>query len=165
MITIGLPCIFHAFPRGNVGLWMPCAQLPAKRKLQQIMDGGTLYCTLATPFFSIRQGRTVRGYASYVHATSLTRCRCLEHIFVTLPNTINMISSGWLGPEELAHHTSLVRLRQDVITAAKGMALPDANGPGKLSLLGNLDRQIQGHLTAMRGHIRDLELLAEEQDM
>lgn len=65
-----------------------------------------------------------------------------------------------LGPEEAAHHTALIQLAAEVQRAISSLA--DATQSKASQSL--LDRQVQHKLAQLRAHIRDLELLAEEQD-
>lgn len=72
-----------------------------------------------------------------------------------------------LGPEEQEHHAALIALEQDVTTAALRSIQEAANGGARLVQQTNmhlLERAVQDQFAAMRGRIRDLELLTEEQD-
>lgn len=70
--------------------------------------------------------------------------------------------SDLMGPEELAHHDALCELRRSAMEAVAelcgGAAAP------KQPHVSKFDRTAQDTLAAMRARIRDLELLAEEQD-
>ncbi|KAL6764841.1 hypothetical protein V8C86DRAFT_1212619 [Haematococcus lacustris] len=67
---------------------------------------------------------------------------------------------GMLGDEEQTLHATLLGLERAVRESASGFA----NVSASKSQLQLLERQIQDRLAQMRGHIRELELLAEEQD-
>lgn len=69
-----------------------------------------------------------------------------------------------LGPEETQHHAALTMLQQATLGAVAGIMSGSSSSAPSSTALAGLDRQIQGQLATMRGHIRDLELLAEEQD-
>jgi hypothetical protein len=67
-----------------------------------------------------------------------------------------------LGPTELSMHSDLQASSQQITSILESMSAPPAP-LSKLQLAG-LDRQIKELLARMRAQIRDLELLAEEQD-
>jgi hypothetical protein len=70
-------------------------------------------------------------------------------------------TSGLLGPEEHSHHATLLQLEDAVRASLPAIA---ASGSSKTQAVMR-DKQTQDRLAKMRFHIRDLELLAEEQDM
>lgn len=67
-----------------------------------------------------------------------------------------------LGPSEQAMHADLQASSQQISSILEGMRTPPA--PLSKLQLAALDRQIKELLAHMRAQIRDLELLAEEQD-
>jgi hypothetical protein len=65
-----------------------------------------------------------------------------------------------LGPEEEAHHASLLGVEQEVRSIVSAL-----NGSGQqLKDHKAVERRLQHCMSDLRAHIRDLELLAEEQD-
>lgn len=76
-----------------------------------------------------------------------------------------------LGPDELHQHQQLLQLEADlqacvqrIITTASS-APPATTGGQHLQLPSVTDRELQQHLAKLRSQIRDLELLAEEQEL
>jgi hypothetical protein len=84
------------------------------------------------------------------------------------PAAVPPAANGWghpplahagLGPDEQAHHGALLALQAGAQDLLGGLAAPLTK-----SQLALHDRRLQEKLAEMRSHIRDLELLAEEQD-
>jgi hypothetical protein len=73
---------------------------------------------------------------------------------------VNGHSQSGLGEEEEGHHRALLALQAEVRSTVSGLASINSSK----SQLQLLERQIQDRMAQMRAHIRDLELLAEEQD-
>jgi hypothetical protein len=71
----------------------------------------------------------------------------------------SMQSQG-LGEEEEGHHRALLALQAEVRNSVSGLASINASK----SQIQLLERQIQDRMAQMRARIRDLELLAEEQE-
>lgn len=74
----------------------------------------------------------------------------------------NGTASGHLGPEEQEHHQTLLKLEHEVRNCVESLSNTKPGAPK--TTLNMLDRQIQEKMAQLRSHIRDLELLGEEQD-
>lgn len=72
-----------------------------------------------------------------------------------------MLQTNLLGEEEAQHHQKLLALEQ---TVTEAICIISRSGDGPKQKAGRSQRQIQDTLALMREHIRDLELLAEEQE-
>lgn len=80
-----------------------------------------------------------------------------------VPSSHQSTAGGYgLGEEEMALNCSLLALKREAQELLASISRAGASLTK--SQLAHKDRQLQDQLAAMRSHIRDMELLAEEQD-
>lgn len=72
-----------------------------------------------------------------------------------------MVQMNCMGEEESQHHQKLLELEQ---TVTEAICIISRARDGQQQRAVRSERQIQDTLALMREHIRDLELLAEEQE-